>query len=236
MFSKTAQYYDAIYSWKDYVVETSTIKEIIKEQGISEGNRLLDVACGTGMHMQYLVEDFEVEGLDLDENLLALARNRVPGAVFHLGDMVDFDLGKRFDAVICLFSSIGYVKSKARLHRAISCMAKHLRTGGLLIVEPWLTPDNFITGSVHAKFIDEPELKIARMNTSSVKESISILDMHYLIGTPDGTDHYVEKHELGLFTVDEMKTAFKSEDLKVTYREDGLMGRGLYIGQRHENS
>jgi len=236
MFSKTAQYYDAIYSWKDYVVETSTIKEIIKEQGSSEGNRLLDVACGTGMHMQYLVEDFEVEGLDLDENLLALARNRVPGAVFHLGDMVDFDLGKRFDAVICLFSSIGYVRSKARLHRAISCMAKHLRTGGLLIVEPWLTPDIFITGSVHAMFIDEPELKIARMNTSSVKESISMLDMHYLIGTPDGTDHYVETHELGLFTVDEMKTAFKSADLKVTYQEDGLMGRGLYIGQRCENS
>jgi len=229
MFSKTAQYYDAIYSWKDYVVETSTIKEIIKEQGSSEGNSLLDVACGTGMHMQYLVEDFEVEGLDLDENLLALARSqvpgavfhlgdmvdfdlgkrfdRVPGAVFHLGDMVDFDLGKRFDAVICLFSSIGYVKSKAGLHRAISCMAKHLRTGGLLIVEPWLTPDNFITGSVHAMFIDEPELKIARMNTSSVKESISMLDMHYLIGTPDGTDHYVETHELGLFTVDEMKAS-----------------------------
>jgi SAM-dependent methyltransferase len=232
MFSKTAHYYDAIYSWKDYVAETSAIIEIITGQGHSDGNRVLDVACGTGMHMQYLIEDFEVEGLDLDENLLALARQRVPGAAFHHGDMVDFDLGKRFDAVICLFSSIGYVKTKKRLHRAISCMANHLHSGGLLIVEPWFTPDNFYPGTVHAKFIDEPELKIARVNTSFVEGSISLFDMHYLIGTPDGTDHYVERHELGLFTVDEMRTAFESTGLEVTYQEDGLMGRGLYIGQR----
>ena len=232
MFSKTAPYYDAIYSWKDYMAETSTIIEIIAEQGQSEGNRVLDVACGTGMHMQYLIQDFEVEGLDLDENLLALARQRVPRASFHQGDMVDFDLGKRFDTVICLFSSIGYVKTKASLHRAISCMANHLRSGGVLIVEPWFEPDKFYPGSVHAKFIDEPELKIARVNTSFVEGSISLFDMHYLIGTPEGTDHYIERHELGLFTVDEMKTAFESAGLEVSYQEDGLMGRGSYIGRR----
>ena len=232
MFSKTAPYYDAIYSWKDYMAETSTIIEIIAEQGQSEGNRVLDVACGTGMHMQYLIQDFEVEGLDLDENLLALARQRVPRASFHQGDMVDFDLGKRFDTVICLFSSIGYVKTKASLHRAISCMANHLRSGGVLIVEPWFEPDKFYPGSVHAKFIDEPELKIARVNTSFVEGSISLFDMHYLIGTPEGTDHYIERHELGLFTVDEMKTAFESAGLEASYQEDGLMGRGLYIGRR----
>lgn len=232
MFSKTAQYYDAIYSWKDYVAETSTIIEIIAQQGQSDGNRVLDVACGTGKHMQYLLEDFEVEGLDLDENLLALARQRVPEAVFHHGDMVDFDLGKRFDVIICLFSSIGYVKTKERLHRAISCMANHLHPGGLLIVEPWIKPDEFSPGTVHAKFIDEPELKLARVNNSSVEGSISILDMHYLIGTPGSIDHYVEKHELGLFTVDEMKKAFELADLDITFDEDGLMGRGLYIGKR----
>ncbi len=232
MFSKTAQYYDIIYSFKDYQAETNRIVDIITREKRSIGNRLLDVACGTGLHLDYLSKYFEVEGLDLDEEMLSYARQRNPGTVFHHGDMTDFDLGVGFDVVICLFSSIGYVKTAERLRRAIMGMARHLVPGGVLIVEPWLTPENWHPGTVHAKLIDEPDLKIARINTSYVDGSLSYFDMHYLIGTPDGTDHYVERHELGLFTVEEMITAFEMAGLEVTYDQDGLMGRGLYIGRR----
>ncbi|MGB3717078.1 MAG: class I SAM-dependent methyltransferase [Candidatus Promineifilaceae bacterium] len=232
MFSKTAQYYDIIYSFKDYQLESNTIADIISREKRSAGNRLLDVACGTGLHMHYLGEHYEVEGFDLDEELLAYARQRIPGAKFHHGDMTDFDLGSGFDVVTCLFSAIGYVKTTDNLARAIECMARHLVRGGILIVEPWLTPDIWQPGAVHAKFIDEPELKIARVNTSYVDGSLSYFDMHYLIGTPEGTEHFVERHELGLFTVEEMITAFEMAGLNVTHEKDGLMGRGLYIGRR----
>jgi len=85
---------------------------------------------------------------------------------------------------------------------------------------------------VHARFIDEPNLKIARMNTSDVDGRLSIMDMHYLIGTPEGTEHYVERHELGLFTSDEMTHTLTTCGLAVIYDAAGLTGRGLYIGQR----
>ena len=68
--------------------------------------------------------------------------------------MVDFDLGSRFDAVICLFSSIGYVRKPEQLRQAIRTMSKHLRSGGVLAVEPWLTPDEFHPGKVFATFVD----------------------------------------------------------------------------------
>lgn len=232
MFSKTAQYYDIIYSFKDYPAEASKLRSIISSQKRSAGNRLLDVACGTGLHMGYLGEYYEVEGLDLDEELLVYARQRVPEALFHQGDMTDFDLGSRFDIVTCLFSAIGYVRTTEKLGMAIECMARHLEPGGILIVEPWLTPDVWKPGAVHAKFIDEPELKIARVNTSYVDGSLSYFDMHYLIGTPEGTEHFVERHELGLFSIEEMITAFETAGLQVTHEQDGLMGRGLYIGRR----
>ena len=58
------------------------------------------------------------------------------------------------------------------------------------------------------------------------------MDMHYLIGTPAGTEHYVERHELGLFTTEEMTDALTTWGLEVTYDTTGLTGRGLYIGQR----
>ena len=70
------------------------------------------------------------------------------------------------------------------------------------------------------------------VNTSFVDGRLSYFDLHYLIGTPEGTDHYVERHELGLFEVEEMRAAFADAGLEATYDEEGLTGRGLYIGCR----
>jgi SAM-dependent methyltransferase len=232
MFSHTAQYYDTIYlAMKDYGAEADTLTTFIHQYCRSTGNRLLDVACGTGLHLSYLKQDFQVEGFDLDEQLLAIARQRNPDIPLHHADMTDFNQGRTFDVVTCLFSSIGYVKTLENLSRAVQCMAQHLSAGGVLLIEPWFTPETWRPGTVHARFIDEPDLKIARINTSFVDGRLSIMDMHYLIGTPAGTEHYVERHELGLFTIEEMRHALRTCGLEVTYDETGLTGRGMYIGQ-----
>jgi SAM-dependent methyltransferase len=232
MFSKTARYYDKIYAVKDYQAEVNRLMAIIRENCGSGGNRLLDVACGTGHHLAYLKEQFDVEGLDISQELLEIAHQRNPEVVFHHADMTDFDLGCQFDVVTCLFSSIGYVKTLDNLTRAVTCMTKHLLPGGILIVEPWFTPDTWQPNTVHASFIDEPDLKIARVNTSFVNGRLSFFDLHYLIGTPEGTEHFVERHELGLFETDEMHTVFSEAGLEVSYDAEGLTGRGLFIGRR----
>jgi SAM-dependent methyltransferase len=232
MFAKTARYYDKIYSFKDYKAEAERLMAIFKEHQRSGGTRLLDVACGTGRHLEYLKDRYDVEGLDIAPELLAIARQRHPGTRFHHADMTAFDLGKTFDIVTCLFSSIGYVKTPENLARAVTCMASHLKPGGLVVIEPWFTPDAWRPGTVHAIFIDEPELKIARINSSFVTGRLSIFDLHYLIGMPEGTEHLVEHHELGLFTTDEMLAALAAVSLEVTFDHKGLMGRGLFIGRR----
>lgn len=234
MFTKSVQYYDKIYSFKDYRAECRKLGALIEEHLLSGGRRLLDVACGTGRHIKYLRDRFEVEGLDISPDLLEVARQRNPDIPFHLGNMIDFDLGDAFDVVTCLFSSIGYVKTLENLSHALTSMAHHLSPGGILIIEPWFTPENWHPETVHAAFIDEPELKIARVNTSFVDGRLSYFDLHHLIGTPEGTEHFVERHELGLFETQEMSAAFAEEGLEVTYDAEGLTGRGLYIGRRPE--
>lgn len=192
----------------------------------------MDVACGTGRHIEYLRDDFDVEGVDISQEFLDIARQRNPGISFHHADMTDFDLGREFDVVVSLFSAIGYVKTLDNLVRAVNCMAQHVTTGGILVIEPWFVPDAWHPGSVHATFVDEPELKIARINTSSVEGRLSIIDFHYLIGTPEGIEHLSERRELGLFETDEMCAAFVEAGLDVTYDAEGLMGRGLFVGRR----
>jgi ubiquinone/menaquinone biosynthesis C-methylase UbiE len=232
VYAELAKYYDTIYSFKDYQAEAESLTALVRVHLHTKGMRLLDVACGTGSHLQHLKEHFQVEGLDVSPQMVELARRKLPDVPLHVADMADFDLGRRFDVVTCLFSSIGYLKTIERVRQALACLASHVLPGGLLIVEPWLTPETWKPGTVHALFIDEPEYKLARINTSFVDGCISYFDLHYLIGTPEGTTHWVEHHELGLFTSDEMREAMAAAGLDVSHEEEGLTGRGLWVGRK----
>ena len=100
----------------------------------------------------------------------------------------------------------------------------------MLVVEPWLFPDAYKPGHIHGQFVDRPELKLARMSVSGIAGTLSVLDMHYLVATPSGVDHFAERHEIGLFTPEEYEDAFRSAGLRVAFDPDGLTGRGLYAG------
>lgn len=229
-YSLSASVYDLIYEWKDYARETNLLRWIIAAKKRSAGNTLLDVACGTGRHLAELKRDFTVEGMDLSEDLLAIAKQRLLEVPLHHGDMTDFSLGKPFDVITCLFSAIGHVLTVENLNKTLRCMSEHAVQGGVVIVEPWFTPEQYHAGSAHASFVNKPEIKIARMNLSEQRGNLSVFDMHHLVATAGGVQHFVEHLELAMFTRDEYLNAFEQAGLDVTFDETGLMGRGLYIG------
>ena len=67
--------------------------------------------------------------------MLAQAQIGVPEVALVEGDMRTFDLGRRFDAVVCLFSAIGYMRTTGRADVAVAAMARHLNLGGVMIVD-----------------------------------------------------------------------------------------------------
>jgi len=234
MFSKSAQFYDEIYASidKDYEAEAKKAHSFIQKHKQTKGKALLDVACGTGLHASLLSKYYQVEGIDLDPEMLRVAKKKHPALRFHQGDMTDFDLQQQFDVIVCLFSSIGYVKTKERLQRAIKNMGKHLLPGGVLLIEPWFTPEQWYPGRASMTQVNQPDLKIVRMSYSGQKGKLSTIEFQYLIGTAKGIEHSLEIHELGLFTHRDYMDAFQAAKLKVTHDKEGLDGRGLYIGTR----
>jgi len=230
VYDVTARYYDKIYAFKDYQAEAERLVAFIRVLRPEAGGRLLDVACGTGAHLVHLREHFQVEGLDLSPVMLEAARKKLPDVAFHEADMTDFELDRRFDVVTCLFSSIGYAVTEDALRRAVGCMARHLVPGGVLALEPWFTPTTWRPGTVHLLTVDEPELKIARVSTSFAEGRLSYFDLHLLVATPDGTEHGIERHEMGLFERGEVEGALRAAGLEPSYDDRGLDGRGLHLG------
>jgi SAM-dependent methyltransferase len=232
---RSAHFYDALYAFKNYVAAAEQLHDLIGRLAPS-ARSLLDVGCGTGRHLEELQRWYTVEGLDIDAGMVTIARGRLPGIPIHQADMVGFDLHRQFDVVTCLFSAIAYVRTPDRLRAAVADMARHVRPGGLLLVEPWITPEQYSVGRVTANFVDEPELKIAWMYTSEIDGRVSVFDINYLIGTPEGIEHLTERHEMGLFTGQEYLGAFEAAGLTADHNAHGPFGRGLYVGVRRERA
>ena len=233
MFSRSAHLYDAVYSFKDYAAEAERLRRVI-ETRVRAAGTLLDVACGTGMHLAELRRSYDVEGLDLDPQLLAVARDRLPGVPLHEGDMTSFDLGREFDVVTCLFSSIAYVRTPDGLRAATAALARHVAPGGLLVIEPWILPEQWKPDFVGAVYVDEPELKVARMNAhgGDAPGDVLVMDFQYLVGTPERVEHFIERHEVGMFTREQYLGAVREAKLDAEWDDEGLMGRGLLLGRR----
>ena len=233
-YSRSAALYDRIYTFKDFAAEAATIVELVAtEHGAAR--TLLDVGCGTGAHLQHLRARFDVEGLDGSTDMLQAARGRLGDVTLHHGDLRRFEIDGRFDVVTSLFSAIGYVRSLDELDEAIATMARHLADDGMLLVEPWFTPEQWRpSGMTGGMAVDAPDLKVARFCVSSTRDRFAITPMHHLVATPDGVEHFLETHELFLAERAEVERAFARAGLAdVRYVPEKLV-RGLWIGRRRK--
>lgn len=230
MFTQTADMYDLIYSFKDYAKEAQSIRDIVATEH-PEAKTVLDVACGTAEHAKHLSSIFAIDGIDLQPRFVQIAQAKVPAGRFEVADMRRFDLGRRYDVVMCLFSSIGYLTSLDDVTATLQCFGRHLNRGGVILVEPWFTPEQWKPGTPFMNTVDQPKLKICRMALSSQEGMLSKLHFEYLVGRPIGLAHYTEEHVLGLYTIEQMHGAFVRAGLSARHDPVGIFGRGLYIAR-----
>lgn len=223
-----ARYYDKLHHFKNYEEQTRLLVGMLRDAHPG-ATSLLEVACGTGLFTEHLATCYQVEGLDISEEMLAQARRKMPGLTFHHGDMQAFRLGRTFDVVACLFSSIAYARTEAALSQAIGTMARHVAPGGILVVEPFFSKETYWVDKVFMNTLDEEQLKISWIYVSGKLGDEACLDYHFTVGTPGGVEHFTERHVLGLFGAEDYARAFTSAGMTFRYDPQGHARRGLYI-------
>ena len=232
MFNASAEFYDLIYStFKDYGSEAAQIGSLLR--GVNPGCKsVLDVACGTGEHARLLAaQGFLVDGLDLNPAFVRIARQKHPSGNFFEGDMIDFRLRRRYDAVLCLFSSIGYLRTLDRVREALVCFREHLAPAGAILIEPWFPPGVLDIHRVSRNVGEANGVRVSRLSRVEIEDRLSRLLFEYEISDATGTRCASEVHELGLFTTAELLGTFREAGLDATHDPKGLTDRGLFVAR-----
>ncbi|UCM89388.1 class I SAM-dependent methyltransferase [Streptomyces marincola] len=233
--SDFARIYDDVYTLrgKDYGRETADVVDLIRELAPNAAS-LLDVGCGTGGHLVYLADHFdEVEGLELSPDMLAVAKERLPGTTLHQGDMRAFDTGRRYDAVISLFGTISHAYTEPDLRAVFDCFAAHLNPGGVLVAEPWWFEEDFIDGYISADVIEPEGQTMARVSHSKREGDSSRMEVHYLTSdAKSGTRHFSEVYRHRLYTRDQYEAALRHSGFSPRHRPGIAQGRGLFFAVR----
>jgi ubiquinone/menaquinone biosynthesis C-methylase UbiE len=202
LYKKYATYYDKIYEHVDYKSETEFIKWAANKHKKSPGNKLMDMACGTGTHASILKNNFKVTGIDINEDMLKIARIKVPEAIFIEGDMKLLDIPSKFDIITCIFSSIHYNINYNELETTLKNFYNHMEDGGILIYDLSFNYDNWIEGIVSVDTVVEEKLKIARICQSRLENGIFNANFVFFIKDNDEFDFDIDEHKLGVFEVD----------------------------------
>ncbi len=229
-FRRSALVYDLIYEQRvDYHWHAGNLRELINNR-LPEAKSLAEMAAGTGQILSRMNRWFEVVGCDISQEMLEVCRERHPDLDVRLGDYSTIDLRQSFDAVICVFSSIGYVRTVDRLHAAFENFARHLNPGGVVVVDGWLRPTNAIDGFRSAETFEGDEATLTRSILARIRDhQTDMLAAHTLI-TADGIEYFEERHHMGLFDDATYVDALQRAGFSGVTVEDGFDERGRFVG------
>lgn len=215
LYRRFARYYDLIYQWMDYHGESEFIKKVVEQYKSSEGMDLLDVACGTGSHAHYLQNSFNILGLDINPEMLEIAREKLPEMEFVEGDMKKMNLQQEFDTIICLFSAINYHTSLDELERTFKGFHNHLKPGGVLIFDLGFCTENWNEGRMLVDAVVEGNLQLARISQSRLRDGVFNANFVFLVKEDGKMDFEIDQHQIGVFPTLKVakileKTGFKN--------------------------
>jgi SAM-dependent methyltransferase len=168
VFKNYANYYDLLYQDKNYEEECDFIEEALKKYSGIKVKSILELGSGTGGHAIPLAKrKYEMTGIDASEPMLKIAKQKIAKLGLkmdlQLCDIRNFEFARRFDAVICMFAVFNYITETGDIIKTLQKVKKHLKKGGLFIIDIWNGLAVMrILPSTRVKIIENGKTKIIR--------------------------------------------------------------------------
>ena len=213
-FQNFSKYYDLLYQDKDYPKECDFLEEIFRKYAGDMPEAILDAGCGTGGHSLILSErGYKVTGIDQSKEMINIAKKKAShiGARvdFRIMNMIDFEMGQRFDACTSMFASVGYVTVNEELHRCFSSIRKHLETNSLFIFDYWNGPAVLtIKPSVKVKIVKSEDERLIRIATPQLDAAHHLCKVSYHCIVTKGrklVKEFMEEHSMRFLFPEEIR-------------------------------
>lgn len=206
-----------------YVLNREKIRKAKKEIAaiktaldLCPGQEVLDLCCGVGRHIVPLAKaGLKVTGLDANAGLLDVARRETQSAGLTVeyvqADMREIPFVSRFDAVLNLWNSFGYLESDAENLKVLSSAARSLKPGGKFFLDvlnrDWVVR-NFQAGAEVREIGEVVEVNNYRFDSATGRD---VIRTDY---TVDGKERTFT-HSCRLYTLQELELLFTLAGLSV---------------------
>ena len=170
VFKNYANYYDYLYEDKNYQEECDFIEEAFKKYSKLKPENILELGCGTGGHAIPLAgRKYRMTGIDASEGMLKKAREKA-GSLgldmdLQLCDIRNFQFGRSFDAIICMFAVFNYLTETCDIDKTLRNVKKHLNKGGLFVIDIW-------NGLAVMRILPSTRVKIIEHNATKIIRTV----------------------------------------------------------------
>ena len=202
---------------------------------LKPGASVLDLCCGQGRHsVQLAKRGLKVTGLDLNPEYLELATKAAKAAKVKIetitADMREIPFNNKFDAIVNMYSSFGYLESEAEDLKVLESAARALKAGGRLLLDmlnrEWAI-DNYIQNDWHTSadgtlYVERRDLDLAT----------SRMHVHFIVVEQNGRRRESIGHTIRLYTLTEITRLLARVGLRVTAVFGGFDGEEYGIGAR----
>jgi SAM-dependent methyltransferase len=202
---------------------------------LKPGASVLDLCCGQGRHsVQLAKRGFKVTGLDLNPDYVDLTQQAARTANVTIetvaADMRNIPFENKFDAIVNMYSSFGYLESETEDSKVLESAAKALKAGGRLLLDmlnrEWAI-DNYIqndwhTGADGTLYVERRDLDLAT----------SRMHVHFTVVNPDGGRRESIGHNIRLYTLTEMTRLLERVGMHQTAVFGGFDREDYAIGTR----
>lgn len=138
------EYCDVAYGW-DRAPECDFIEKCVKRYSGSKGDSVLDIACGTGIHLrEFARRGYRAAGIDKAPEMAAFVAERARTEGLDIDcramDMKDFKIDRTFSFAICMLDSFRYLLADEDIRIHLGSVAASLESGGIYFIDLWMPP------------------------------------------------------------------------------------------------